>query len=84
MSAILQPLIENGRLWRGQGTAPRRDALPTGFDALDGNRPPRSLLTTTNMSTVPSGSVFVHLNGIPTLQVPTLPEKVTVVVLTSE
>jgi hypothetical protein len=35
MSAILQPLIEAGRLWRGQGTAPRRDALPTGFDALD-------------------------------------------------
>jgi len=35
MSAILQPLIENGRLWRGQGTAPRRDALSTGFDALD-------------------------------------------------
>lgn len=35
MSAILQPLIETGRLWRGQGTAPRRDALPTGFDALD-------------------------------------------------
>src|SRR6185312_7881279 len=35
MSAILQPLIENGRLWRGQGTAPRRDALPTGFDTLD-------------------------------------------------
>ncbi len=39
MSAILQPLIENGRLWRGQGTAPRRDALPTGFDALDGMLP---------------------------------------------
>jgi hypothetical protein len=39
MSAILQPLIENGRLWRGQGTAPRRDALPTGFDALDGVLP---------------------------------------------
>lgn len=35
MSAILQPLIENGRLWRGQGTAPRRDALPTGYDELD-------------------------------------------------
>lgn len=35
MSAILQPLIETGRLWRGQGTVPRRDALPTGFDALD-------------------------------------------------
>jgi len=35
MSAILQPLIETGRLWRGQGTAPRSDALPTGFDALD-------------------------------------------------
>lgn len=35
MSAILQPLIETGRLWRGQGTAPQRDALPTGFDALD-------------------------------------------------
>lgn len=35
MSAILQPLIENGRLWRGRGTAPRRDALPTGFAALD-------------------------------------------------
>ena len=39
MSAILQPLIENGRLWRGQGTALRRDALPTGFDALDGVLP---------------------------------------------
>jgi hypothetical protein len=35
MSAILQPLIETGRLWRGHGTAPRRDALPTGCDALD-------------------------------------------------
>lgn len=35
MGAILQPLIETGRLWRGQGTAPRRDALPTGFAALD-------------------------------------------------
>lgn len=35
MSAILQPFIENGRLWRGHGMAPRRDALPTGFDALD-------------------------------------------------
>jgi hypothetical protein len=35
MSAILQPLIETGRLWRGQGTAPQRDALPTGIDALD-------------------------------------------------
>ena len=39
MSAILQPLIENGRLWRGQGTAPRRDALPSGFNALDGVLP---------------------------------------------
>ena|SRR5690242_9287527 len=39
MSTILQPLIENGRLWRGQGTAPRRDALPSGFNALDGVLP---------------------------------------------
>ncbi|MDE2498504.1 MAG: translesion DNA synthesis-associated protein ImuA [Xanthomonadaceae bacterium] len=35
MGAILQPLIETGRLWRGQGTAPQHEALPTGFAALD-------------------------------------------------
>ena len=49
MSAILQPLIETGRLWRGQGTAPRSDALSTGFDALDGVLPgggwPRAALS---------------------------------------
>ncbi len=49
MSAILQPLIEAGRLWRGQGTAPRSDALSTGFDALDGVLPgggwPRAALS---------------------------------------
>ncbi|MGH8124616.1 MAG: translesion DNA synthesis-associated protein ImuA [Rhodanobacteraceae bacterium] len=49
MSASLQSLFENGRLWRGQGTAPRRDALPTGFGALDGALPgggwPRAALS---------------------------------------
>lgn len=31
----LQPLFERGRLWRGQGNALPRSALPTGFAALD-------------------------------------------------
>ena len=33
--ATLQPLFEGGRLWRGQGNALPRSALPTGFAALD-------------------------------------------------
>ncbi|HJP97120.1 MAG TPA: DNA lesion error-prone repair protein ImuA, partial [Rhodanobacteraceae bacterium] len=33
--AALQPLFERGRLWRGQGNALPRSALPTGFAALD-------------------------------------------------
>jgi hypothetical protein len=33
--AALQSLFERGRLWRGQGNALPRSALPTGFAALD-------------------------------------------------
>jgi hypothetical protein len=33
--AALQPLFERGRLWRGQGNALPRSALPTGFATLD-------------------------------------------------
>lgn len=33
--AALQSLFEQGRLWRGQGRALPRSALPTGFAALD-------------------------------------------------